>query len=273
MTTLSTKQVTFRIVVIIALLEFFIMLMIRTIPTGIFEGNSLDTALDAALDAILLGFVSTPLIYFWVIKPFVTERDTALARINHLALTDPLTGLGNRRLIMRDLTQLVAGNARHMDYGACLLLDLDGFKAVNDTYGHETGDAVLIAVAGRLRHHARAEDSIGRLGGDEFVLLLHRLGPNLPTAKTRAETISKKIIDEISAPIFHQDNILVVGASIGIRMLGWNELVSDAIINNADSAMYQAKETGRGRACMYEPSARQPLLRNDPSSIHPSKSD
>lgn len=266
MTTLSTRQVTFRIVVIIAFAEFCIMLLIRALPMDIFDGHHY---WEAALDVILLGFVSTPLIYFWVIKPFVTERDTALARINHLALTDPLTGLANRRLIMRDLTQLIAANARHKDYGACLLLDLDAFKAVNDTYGHETGDAVLIAVAGRLRHIARSEDSIGRLGGDEFVLLLHRLGPDLPSARERANTISKKIIDEVSAPIFYQDNVLHVGASIGIRMLGWNELVSEAILNNADSAMYRAKEAGRGRACMYEPGAKQQLSLSGTSSDRP----
>ncbi|HUX81301.1 MAG TPA: GGDEF domain-containing protein [Halothiobacillus sp.] len=257
MTTLSTGQVTIRIVVIIALAEFFIMLLFRMAPPHPYLSGPY---MVAALDAILLGLISAPAIYFWVIKPFVNERDSALARLNHLALTDPLTELANRRLIMRDLAKTIAANARHHEYGAVLLLDLDGFKAVNDNFGHETGDAVLIAIAQRLRLLFREEDSIGRLGGDEFVVLLHRLGPELATAQTHAQNIANKIIDRISAPVFYQGETLHVGASIGIRMLGWNELVSDLVINDADTAMYLAKEAGRGRACFYEPSAkRRPL--------------
>lgn len=249
MTTLTTWQVTFRIVIIIAFAEFLIMLLFRMTPLPFLKG----AYLEAVLDAVLLGLFSALAIFFWVIKPFVKERDSALARLNHLALTDPLTELANRRLIMRDLAKAIAGNARHKEYGAFLLLDLDGFKAVNDSYGHETGDAVLAVIATRLRRLSRTEDSIGRLGGDEFVVLLYRLGPNLAAARARASTIADKIIAEISAPIFHQGQTLHVGASIGIRMLGWNDLVSDMVINDADTAMYQAKEAGRGRACFYDP--------------------
>ncbi|ANJ66315.1 hypothetical protein A9404_02010 [Halothiobacillus diazotrophicus] len=246
---------TFRIVAIIATAEFCIMLMFGMAPLPPFMKG---TYLAAILDAVLLGLVSAVLIYFWVIRPFATARDSALKRLNHLALTDPLTELANRRLIMRDLAKAIAGNARHKEYGAFLLLDLDGFKAVNDSYGHETGDTVLIVVADRLRRLSRTEDSVGRLGGDEFVVLLHRLGPELPLARERALIIANKIIAEISAPIFHQEHALHVGASIGIRMLGQHDLVSDIIINEADMAMYQAKEQGRGRAFIYDYNAQKP---------------
>lgn len=242
MNALTKWDVTIRVSIIMALTEFFIMVVFRYMPY-----HFKDIYFEAALDAILLVILATPSLYFWVIRPFVAERDGAISRVNHLALTDPLTGLANRRLILRDLDKAIAGHQRHDDYGALLLMDLDGFKSINDCYGHKAGDAVLIAVAERLRYAARAEDVVGRLGGDEFVLILHRLGVDYHPAKDGAASVASKLIEEICQPIIFKNRALRVGVSIGICILGADTADADTAITDADHAMYQAKDAGKAR--------------------------
>ncbi len=101
----------------------------------------------AVLDLILLALLSTPPIYIWVINPFVVARDEALAQINRLAHTDPLTQLPNRRLLLTHLEMIIAGTIRHEVRGAVLLMDLDGFKVINDVHGHDAGDEVLVEIS------------------------------------------------------------------------------------------------------------------------------
>ena len=122
----TAKQVILRTVLIIAFAEFLIMLFLGIIPF------QLNLYLEAVLDISILTVISTPLIYLWVIHPFVTARDQALEQINQLAHTDPLTALANRRLLSIHLEKLIAGTTRHEVRGAILLIDLDGFKTIND---------------------------------------------------------------------------------------------------------------------------------------------
>src|SRR3990167_7000117 len=157
MAPLTARQVVFRIAVIVSLAELSIMLVLGTIP------HEASTNAEAVLDAVLLATLSTPAIYLWVIRPFVTARDEALVQVGRLALTDPLTHLANRRLISEHLGLAIAASVRHHEYGAVLVLDLDGLKAVNDIHGHKAGDAVLVGVAERLPSMIRAEDVVGRL--------------------------------------------------------------------------------------------------------------
>jgi len=243
---LTKKQVVVRIAIIISLAEFLIMLLLQLIPHGVGPYS------EAAFDTVLLSVLSIPAIYIWVIKPFVEARDMALAQVSRLALTDPVTQLANRRLISTHLEKLITGSVRHQDHGAVLLIDLDGFKLVNDSYGHVTGDAVLVEVAKRLQSIVRAEDNVGRLGGDEFIVLLHRLGGDERLAHARALQVADTLIKTISKPFDYQDKTLHVGASIGIRLLGLDELEPETAINEADSAMYRAKEAGRGCAVFFE---------------------
>ena len=243
---LTTKQVALRIAIIISSAELMIMLVLRVIP------HEAGTYSVAVLDTALLAVLSIPAIYIWVIKPFVDARDEALSQISHLALTDPLTQLANRRLISKHLGKIIAGSVRHKDHGAVLLIDLDGFKPVNDSHGHETGDAVLVEIAERLRSIVRSEDVVGRLGGDEFVVLIHRLGADERIAHDRALRIAEKLINTINKTFDFNGKTLHVGASIGIRLLGFEELDTETAISEADIAMYRAKEAGRGRAVFFE---------------------
>ncbi len=235
---LTTTQVTIRIAVIIASLELLIMLLFKFIP------HESGSYMEAVLDPVLLALLCTPAIYMWVIKPFVEARDAALFKFNQLAITDPLTQLANRRRISVSLQELAASCIRHKDHGAVLLIDLDGFKLVNDKHGHAAGDAVLVEVSERLRTIVRTEDVIGRLGGDEFVVLLNRLGVTESIARDKAMQVADKLIRLIRVPVDFQGVTLQVGASIGIRILGDQVLDANTAINEADAAMYRAKKTG-----------------------------
>ena len=134
---LTAKQVLFRIFLIEFTLELLIMLVFRSFP------HQLGTLFEGLLDAILLVSFSIPLIYFLVIKPFVVARDEAIVEVNHLAHTDALTRLANRRLVLDYLEMLLANNLKYNDYGAVLLIDLDNFKPINDVHG---GDSLALSM-------------------------------------------------------------------------------------------------------------------------------
>lgn len=243
---LTTKQIILRIVLIISAIELLIMLCVTAIE------YEMDLYSRALLDTVMLVVLSVPAIYFWVIKPFVEAREEALGEIRRLAFTDPLTHLANRRLIATHLGKAIAGSVRHKDYGAVLLIDLDGFKPVNDTYGHEAGDTILVEFAERLRSAVRSEDVVGRLGGDEFVVLVHRLGADKQLANDKAMKLVGKLIDVVNRPFVFDGKTLQVGASIGIRLLGLEQMDTETAIREADMAMYRAKQTGKGRAVIFE---------------------
>lgn len=211
-----------------------------------------DSHIENVIDTTLLASLSTPLIYFWVIKPFVTERNEALSQISHLIYIDPLTQLANRRLLSEHLQKAVASIARRKVYGALLLLDLDRFKPVNDEYGHDAGDEVLVEIARRMKSITRSEDVVARLGGDEFLIYISHLDADREKAGIRASRIAKKLINLVSQPIRYQDKDLHVGASIGVRLLGVEEPNPEAAIHDADIAMYRAKDAGRGCAVLFE---------------------
>lgn len=207
---------------------------------------------EVVFGTVLLALLSIPAIYLWVIKPFVSERDKVLAQINHLAYIDPLTQLANRRLLSEHLQKAVAGIIRHKVYGALMLLDLDRFKPVNDQYGHDAGDAVLIEIARRMKSITRSEDVVARLGGDEFLIYISHLDEDKEKAHDRISKIANKLISLVSQPIRYHDQDIYVGASIGIRLLGFEELNPEVAIHEADVAMYRAKDAGRGRAAFFD---------------------
>jgi len=142
---------------------------------------------------------------------------------------------------------------RHQDHGAVLLMDLDGFKQINDKYGHDAGDLVLQTVAQRLQQTVRREDIVGRLGGDEFLIFVHYLNSNEVEAKEKVQKIAQKLIQKIQSPIDFQQTNLHVGASIGVSLIGFKELDVGSVIKRADRAMYRAKRGAQGRVVFYQP--------------------
>lgn len=244
---LTTKQVVVRIAIIVAAAEFLIMTALKVIPHGAGPYS------EAALDTALLAMLSAPAIYIWVIKPFAGARDAALDQVRQLANVDPLTQLANRRLLSKHLEKAIASIVRHRIFGALLLLDLDGFKPVNDAHGHDAGDAILVEVAKRMQTITRSEDIVSRVGGDEFVVLICHLDADERTARDKAALIASKLIHLVNEPYEFHGKTLRVGASIGIRILGFEGLATDTAISEADIAMYRAKQAGGGCAAFFEP--------------------
>ncbi|MDR7276929.1 GGDEF domain-containing protein [Catenuloplanes atrovinosus] len=179
---------------------------------------------------------------------------SALARSARLArarLHDALTGLPNRALILERVDEAVAARRRTRPGGsegmvAVLFLDLDGFKPVNDAYGHAAGDALLKQVAARLTDTIRPEDTAGRFGGDEFLVLCRGL-PDRDDARAIADRIRRRI----SEPYDVGGHTVIIGASIGIAVLDDGAQEPDALIHSADLALYRAKEGGRGRVEVF----------------------
>ena len=163
------------------------------------------------------------------------------------ALHDNLTGLPNRVLFKDRLQHGIAQATRHRWILAVMFVDLDNFKTINDTYGHQVGDAVLQTVATRLKHNTRNEDTVSRYGGDEFLYLLTRLREQKDIAM-----IAEKILKAIQAPCNLNVRDIVVNpdldASIGISVFPTDGATADALIKSADEAMYRAKENRSGYA-------------------------
>jgi diguanylate cyclase (GGDEF)-like protein/PAS domain S-box-containing protein len=179
----------------------------------------------------------------------VTERKDLETQLTHQAFHDPLTNLANRALFRDRVEHALAHSSRHGPPLALIVFDLDDFKSVNDSLGHEAGDKVLIEVARRLRSSLRAADTAARLGGDEFALLLESLSqPN------EALSVVERIMEAMRDPIEVEGRQLVMHGSAGIAMATSGEQDTDQLLQNADVAMYRAKGRGRGGYETYEES-------------------
>ncbi|MEC5207274.1 diguanylate cyclase (GGDEF)-like protein/PAS domain S-box-containing protein [Vogesella perlucida] len=178
----------------------------------------------------------------------ISQRLQREAEIRHQALHDGLTGVANRRLMMERLQHWLALSARQPQRIAVLFMDLDGFKAVNDAFGHEMGDWVLQTVARRLQGLLRAADTVARLGGDEFVIVLQQT--DHPEA---VSTVAERIMTALAEPICHQGVSVRVGVSIGIALHPQHGNQPAQLLTLADQAMYQAKRQGKHRYCLASP--------------------
>ncbi len=183
----------------------------------------------------------------------ITERKLAEEEIRHLAYFDQLTDLPNRQLLADRLHQALAASCRHHQCGAVLFIDLDNFKTLNDTLGHEQGDVLLRQVAQRLSLCVRECDTVARLGGDEFVIMLEALGESQPDAANHAERVGEKIIASLSQPYHFPGYEHHSSASIGIAMFSGGDEVADELLKRADMAMYQAKSAGRNTLRFFDP--------------------
>ncbi|MGD8573582.1 MAG: EAL domain-containing protein [Gammaproteobacteria bacterium] len=176
----------------------------------------------------------------------ITDRIKVQEKLEFLAHHDPVTRLPNRVLLLDRLEQAVIRARRERSGVAVLFLDLDGFKAINDTVGHHAGDRFLTEVARRLQRCVREEDTVARLGGDEFAILLE--GAHSHNA---IETVTRKVLDDLAAPLILDDRELYATASIGISRFPRDGDDVHTLLRKADTAMYQAKETGKNTFTFY----------------------
>ncbi|HEX5338867.1 MAG TPA: EAL domain-containing protein, partial [Gallionella sp.] len=196
-------------------------------------------------DGVVVGAVATFL--------DVTERKLAEQKIQQLAFYDALTNLPNRRLLLERLRQACALSDRDGHYGAVLFMDMDNFKTLNDTKGHDIGDLLLIEVGRRLESCLREGDTVARLGGDEFVVVLGDLSANGSEAGQLAERVAEKIHAELNRPYQLKDYSHSSTPSIGIVLFKGHSDSIDDLLKFADIAMYQAKTAGRNAIRFYDP--------------------
>ena len=183
----------------------------------------------------------------------VAERKRAEKEIVNLAYYDRLTGLPNRRLLRDRLEQALAGSARSGRHGALLFIDLDNFKLVNDTSGHEVGDQLLVEVARRLEACLGAAGGAARIGGDEFVALVEDLSENPHEAAALAKKTGETILAALNAPYALPGGVLHSSPSIGVAMFSGGGDTCEELLKQADIAMYEAKAAGRNALRFFDP--------------------
>ncbi|XOV83075.1 MAG: EAL domain-containing protein [bacterium] len=184
--------------------------------------------------------------YYIVQIADISDIKRSQQRMERMAFYDTLTNLANRRLFHERLDHAIEHSRRSEGSSALLYLDLDNFKRVNDTLGHQIGDHLLREVATRLQQCVRAEDTVGRTGGDEFTILLAQIG-----SPTDAGVVAQKILNHLREPIHVSGHPLIVTTSIGITIIPGDSIDPNELMRNADLAMYKAKERGRNNYQFY----------------------
>ena len=189
----------------------------------------------------------------------ITDRKRAAQEIERLAFYDALTSLPNRRLLLDRLQRLVLSGQRTRQHGALLFIDLDNFKDLNDTLGHDMGDQLLIQVSTRLSASVRECDTVARFGGDEFVVLLEGLDAEQPAASRQAEAVARKLLMALNQPFELAGQQHYSTPSIGLTLFGPERQSVDELLKRADLAMYEAKAAGRNTHRFFDPGMQQAL--------------
>ncbi len=219
---------------------------------------------DGSVDAdwLTISAVAAPdgtVTHYVGIYSDIARNREAEAEIHRLAYFDALTALPNRRLLQDRVGQALASAQRHGQRGALLFLDLDNFKLLNDTRGHDVGDRLLVAVAQRIKECVRACDTVARLGGDEFVVMLEELSGDTDVAARQARRVGDKIRAALARPYELQGREFHGGASVGVALFSGADDGVDALLRHADLAMYRAKTAGRNTLRFYDPAMQTAL--------------
>lgn len=187
----------------------------------------------------------------------LTERKRHEAHVHRLAFYDSLTELPNRLLLIDRVQQSLLSSSRTHQISALMMIDLDRFKTLNDTYGHAAGDQLLCSVGRRLRESVRATDTVARLSGDEFVVLLENLGTDSHAAIRKAEQVAHKILQAFNRPYNIDVGVTHHSASIGLAVVLEEGLTVETLLQRADVALYEAKAAGRNTVCLFHKEMQQ----------------
>lgn len=219
------------------------------------QGNEIYNIMSAsALVYVIYNSVSVKRVNERLLEAIVLKHEADLREqeTKKLAFFDSLTDLPNRRLLKDRLQHAIDVTRRSEKNGAVLFIDLDQFKQLNDTYGHEKGDILLQQVAARLKDAVRESDTVARLGGDEFVVMVENLSSNLKDAEVQLSLLANNILSKLTKP-FDLDGITYqCGCSVGIAIFGEHGNDDDSLLRHADAAMYQVKERGGNGAQIFE---------------------
>ena len=191
----------------------------------------------------------------------ITAQKQREEDVVRLAFYDPLTNLPNRRLLLDRLAKALVISGRNQTRGALLFIDLDNFKDLNDTLGHDVGDQLLEKVASRLSLCVRQGDTVARFGGDEFVVMLVDLSPEVGGAVDQVKTVSQKILETLNLPFELRGSVHFSTPSIGMTLFSGQQQSVDDLLKRADLAMYQAKEAGRNTMRFFDPEMQAAVAR------------
>jgi diguanylate cyclase (GGDEF)-like protein/PAS domain S-box-containing protein len=223
--------------------------------TGEFRVRHVDGS-TRHVDAIVSNLLADPTVGGLVFNARdVTDRKLLEDELERRAFFDALTGLPNRAVFRDRLEHALARSGRVGDALAVLLLDLDGFKLVNDSLGHDAGDELLVAVGARLQGCLRSGDTVARLGGDEFAILLEDAA-----SEVSAVALAERLLEALAAPFDVRGREVFIGASIGVSLHAGASGLPDELIRNADAAMYAAKGGGKGRCAVFQPAMHRRTL-------------
>jgi len=209
----------------------------------------------AALFALMVVAAGALANWYWMrLAQARQDIKKSKADIEQLAFFDYLTNLPNRLLLMNRLEHAVVSSGRSKQHGALFFMDLDNFKTINDTLGHDVGDMLLKQVSTRLQQSVRQADTVARFGGDEFIVLLENLAANETEAAELARRVGEKILAGLSLPFESGGQKFKTSASIGATLFGGNITLDSAeLLKQADIAMYQSKALGRNKLCFFDP--------------------
>jgi diguanylate cyclase (GGDEF)-like protein/PAS domain S-box-containing protein len=183
----------------------------------------------------------------------VSVRKSYEMEIEELAFFDPLTKLPNRRMFLNRMGEALSGCKARSDNNVLLFIDLDNFKSLNDTQGHDVGDAFLVQVADRLRHCMSPKDLVARIGGDEFVIIIEAAGADQPVATRSGIAAAGQVLAALHQPFDLGEVSHTASASVGVVVFDGSETRADEILKRADIAMYEAKGAGRNRMALFDP--------------------
>lgn len=220
--------------------------MQRTLPNGLVLWASISGEPTFDVDGAFTGYRGS--------GRDISSRKRTEAEIERLAFYDALTTLPNRRMLMDRLARALAASQRNQHHGALLFIDLDDFKALNDTLGHHMGDLLLTEVAARLKDCVRDVDTVARLGGDEFVVMLEELSTDPAEAAGQAEQVARKVLTQLNLSYALAGHEIHSSPSIGVTLFFQHQHSVEDLLKRADLAMYQAKGAGRNTLRFYDPS-------------------
>ena len=238
--------------------EFYSNMWSEILGKGYWTGEITNKRKDGALYPGILTISSVKDVYGKVsnfVGHFtdITHIKNQEAELKSLAFYDPLTGLPNRRLLQDRLTLALSSGLRRGHKGALLFLDLDNFKTINDTLGHDIGDLLLQQTAQRIQTCLREGDTVARSGGDEYVVILSDLSEEVNEAAAQTESVGKKILAALNKPYQLSKHECRCSASIGVTLFRGHQVRMDELFKQADIAMYQAKKAGRNALRFYDP--------------------
>jgi diguanylate cyclase (GGDEF)-like protein/PAS domain S-box-containing protein len=244
--------------------EFYRMMWETILRTGTWHGEIWDRRKNGEIYPIWLSISSVKgddgVVSHYVGSHIdISERKVAEEKIQTLAFYDHLTGLPNRRLLLDRLQQALASSGRNSRLGAMLLIDLDNFKSLNDTLGHDIGDLLLQQVTQRLGSCIREGDTLARLGGDEFVVILLDLSEQPIEAAAQTESVSEKILDVLRQSYQLNKHVYHCTASIGATLFNGTQQSMDELMKQADIAMYQSKKADRNTMRFFDPKMQESI--------------